>query len=86
MFPLSVAGDEVAHAKPAPDLYLAACAAVGADPTACLAFEDSMTGLRAATAAGLRTVAVPTLPQDLPADLVVSSLSDPDLLAWIETW
>jgi HAD superfamily hydrolase (TIGR01509 family) len=85
-FPVSVAGDEVARAKPAPDLYLAACAALAAEPQACLAFEDSITGLRAAQAAGLRTVAVPSLPQDLPADLVINSLTDPDLLAWIETW
>jgi HAD superfamily hydrolase (TIGR01509 family) len=86
MLPVSVAGDEVVRAKPAPDLYLAACAALAAEPQACLAFEDSITGLRAAQAAGLRTVAVPSLPQDLPADLVIDSLADPDLLAWIETW
>jgi HAD superfamily hydrolase (TIGR01509 family) len=85
-FPVSVAGDEVASAKPAPDLYLAACAALAAEPQACLAFEDSITGLRAAQAAGLRTVAVPSLPQDLRADLVIDSLTNPDLLAWIETW
>lgn len=86
MFPVSVAGDEVVQAKPAPDLYLAACAALAAEPEACLAFEDSITGLRAAQAAGLRTVAVPSLPQDLPADLVINSLTDPVLLAWIDTW
>jgi HAD superfamily hydrolase (TIGR01509 family) len=85
-FPVSVAGDEVARAKPEPDLYLAACAAVSAEPAACLAFEDSVTGLRAAQAAGLRTVAVPSMPQDLTADLVVASLADPELLAWVESW
>jgi HAD superfamily hydrolase (TIGR01509 family) len=85
-FPVSVAGDEVARAKPAPDLYLAACAALSAEPAACLAFEDSVTGLRAAQAAGLRTVAVPSLPLDFATDLTIASLTDPELLAWVETW
>jgi HAD superfamily hydrolase (TIGR01509 family) len=85
-FPVSVAGDEVARAKPAPDLYLAACAALSAEPAGCLAFEDSVTGLRAAQAAGLRTVAVPSMPLDFAADLTVASLADPGLRSWVETW
>jgi beta-phosphoglucomutase-like phosphatase (HAD superfamily) len=76
-FPVSVAADEVATAKPAPDIYLAAC----------LAFEDSMTGLRSAQAAKLRTVGVPTLShEEFPADVVVGSLTDPGLLAWVGRW
>jgi HAD superfamily hydrolase (TIGR01509 family) len=85
--PVSVAADEVPAAKPAPDVYLAACAMLGRSPEQCLAFEDSMTGLRSAQAAGLRTVGVPTLHHDdFPADLVVSSLRDERLLAWISNW
>jgi HAD superfamily hydrolase (TIGR01509 family) len=85
--PVSVAADEVPAAKPAPDVYLAACAKLGRSPEQCLAFEDSMTGLRSAQAAGLRTVGVPTLHHDdFPADLVVSSLRDERLLAWISNW
>jgi beta-phosphoglucomutase-like phosphatase (HAD superfamily) len=49
--------------------------------------EDSLTGLRSAQAAGLRTVGVPTLRHDsFPADLVVSSLRDERLLAWVGRW
>jgi HAD superfamily hydrolase (TIGR01509 family) len=84
---VSVAADEVPAAKPAPDIYLTACAALGVPPERCLAFEDSMTGLRSAQAAGLRTVGVPTLPQDdFPADMVIPSLRDERLLAWIGRW
>jgi HAD superfamily hydrolase (TIGR01509 family) len=84
---VSVAADEVAAAKPAPDLYLAACAALGQPPRECLAFEDSMTGLRAAEAAGMRTVGVPTLRhEEFPADVVFPSLEDPRLLGWVRRW
>jgi HAD superfamily hydrolase (TIGR01509 family) len=72
--------DMVSRAKPAPDLYLAACAAVAADPRQAVAFEDSPNGIAAATAAGLRCIGVPgpmTAALDLTAaDVVVGSLAD----------
>ena len=43
----------VARGKPAPDLFLHAAAACGADPAACLVIEDSLNGIRAARAAGM---------------------------------
>jgi len=52
--------DEVAHPKPAPDVYLLAAERLGVVPTHCVAFEDSPRGLAAAHAAGMFTVAVPT--------------------------
>ncbi len=52
--------DEVAHAKPAPDVYLLAAERLGVTPAHCAAFEDSPRGLQAAHAAGMFTVAVPT--------------------------
>lgn len=45
---------EVARGKPAPDLFLHAAARMGADPERCLVIEDSLMGLRAAHAAGMR--------------------------------
>lgn len=51
--------DDVARTKPAPDLYLLAARRLGVDPSACVAVEDSLTGLQAATAAGCVTVHVP---------------------------
>lgn len=50
----------VSNKKPAPDVYLAALAALAVPATACLAFEDSENGLRAARAAGIPTVVTPT--------------------------
>ncbi|MGO9788404.1 MAG: HAD-IA family hydrolase [Solirubrobacteraceae bacterium] len=46
--------------KPAPDMYLAAAAAVGADPSACVAIEDSLVGAASARAAGCRVIGVGT--------------------------
>lgn len=44
---------EVANGKPAPDLFLHAAARMGVAPAACLVIEDSLTGIRAARAAGM---------------------------------
>jgi len=73
--------------KPAPDVYLRACADLGADPARSVALEDSRHGVTAAQAAGMVAVAVPgpvTRSHDFSAaDLVVESLLDvtPALLA-----
>lgn len=45
--------DDVAHPKPAPDLFLLAAARLGVAPAACVVVEDSPTGVRAARAAGM---------------------------------
>ena len=64
--------------KPAPDVYLRACADLGADPTRSVALEDSSNGTAAAKAAGMAVVAVPgrvTASLDFSAaDRVVGSL------------
>ncbi|MCL4263367.1 MAG: HAD family phosphatase [Anaerolineae bacterium] len=52
-------GDEVAHGKPAPDLYLLAAARLSLDPADCLALEDSLPGVQAAIAAGMAVIAIP---------------------------
>jgi beta-phosphoglucomutase-like phosphatase (HAD superfamily) len=45
--------DAVPNPKPAPDVYLAAALGLGLAPSACLVVEDSVTGVTAATAAGM---------------------------------
>jgi len=69
--------------KPAPDTYLAACAALGVEPAAAIAIEDSPHGVAAAKAAGLYCIAVPheiTEQLDLSgADLRLTSLADVSL-------
>lgn len=47
-------GVDLKMLKPAPDLYLHAARALGADPLRCVVIEDSATGARAARAAGMR--------------------------------
>ncbi|MDP9096786.1 MAG: HAD family phosphatase, partial [Pseudomonadota bacterium] len=48
--------DEVARGKPAPDVFLAAAAAEGVPPGACVVIEDSVPGATAARAAGMACV------------------------------
>lgn len=55
-FELIAAGDVVPAKKPAPDIYRYALAHCGLEPGACVAFEDSANGLRAALGAGVPTV------------------------------
>ncbi|MFJ8160288.1 HAD family hydrolase [Streptomyces sp. NPDC096136] len=47
---------EVARGKPAPDLFLHAARRMGVDPAACVVVEDSGPGVRAARAAGMRSL------------------------------
>lgn len=86
-FDAAISLDEVDAAKPAPDLYLAAAAALGAAPGDCLALEDSETGAQAALAAGMQLIAVPSIPGQHPvAPRRLDSLEDPVLAEWIATW
>jgi HAD superfamily hydrolase (TIGR01509 family) len=77
-------GGDPRRTKPAPDLFLAAAAAVGQPPARCVVLEDSPNGVRAGKAAGMVAVAVPgpmTAGLDFAgADLVVPSLLGLDLV------
>jgi HAD superfamily hydrolase (TIGR01509 family) len=70
-------GDEVTP-KPAPDVYLLACARLGVDPADAVALEDSPLGVGAAKAAGMTCIGVPSNPHEplAKADYVVDSLAD----------
>jgi len=54
-----IAREDYLHAKPAPDAYLAAAAALGLAPATCIVVEDSARGVQAAVAAGMRVLAIP---------------------------
>jgi HAD superfamily hydrolase (TIGR01509 family) len=81
-FQATVSSEEVAHGKPAPDVYLEAARRLAIDPTRTAAIEDSHNGIRAANAAGMRVVAVPNrhFPPDedalAQADVVLDSLAE----------
>lgn len=64
-------GHELPRSKPAPDVYLAAAAAVGADPRRCAVVEDTVTGVTAGVAAGATVFGYspPELGHDAPAAL-----------------
>jgi beta-phosphoglucomutase-like phosphatase (HAD superfamily) len=55
---LVVTGDQVDNGKPAPDIYQHAASLLGVQGTDCLAFEDSLAGVRSAVAAGMTCFAV----------------------------
>jgi HAD superfamily hydrolase (TIGR01509 family) len=57
-FAVSVAGDEVARGKPAPDMFLATAERLGVAPADCAVVEDSPPGVAAGLAAGMYTVAI----------------------------
>jgi HAD superfamily hydrolase (TIGR01509 family) len=72
-FKVVMSTEQVAHGKPAPDIYLAVTAELGCAPPRAAAVEDSSNGLRSAAAAGLRVIAIPQ-PEYPP---------DPDALAQV---
>jgi len=61
LFPFSISSDDVVNTKPQPDCYLKAAAISQSKITNCLVFEDSLTGMSAATASGAYLIAVPHL-------------------------
>jgi HAD superfamily hydrolase (TIGR01509 family) len=79
-FSTIITGDQVAHGKPAPDVFLAAARALHVKPPYCLVLEDAPAGVQAAKAAGMRCIAVPdrsVAQLDLSqADQILAALSD----------
>jgi HAD superfamily hydrolase (TIGR01509 family) len=81
-FRATVSSEEVPRGKPAPDVYVEACARLGVEPARCAAVEDSRNGIRSARAAAMRVVAVPNrhFPPDdetlALADVIVPSLDE----------
>lgn len=73
-FTATMSTEQVAHGKPAPDIYVAVTQQLGFPPDRCAAVEDSANGLRSAAAAGLRVVAVPH-PRYPPGDEALRSAS-----------
>ncbi|GHH10856.1 HAD family hydrolase [Streptomyces lanatus] len=62
-----VSADEVAHGKPAPDVFLEAAHRLGAAPGDCVVVEDAAPGAAAAHAAGMRCIAIPYVPAQADA-------------------
>ncbi len=83
-FRVVVSSDEVAHGKPAPDVFTLAAERLGAPATQIVVVEDSLNGVRAAKAAGMAVALVPNAavpPQSgarEAADLVVATVAGVD--------
>jgi HAD superfamily hydrolase (TIGR01509 family) len=87
-FRATVSSEEVAHGKPAPDVYLEAAHRLAAAPVRCAAIEDSHNGILSAAAARMRVIAIPNT--EFPpgaeavaqADVVLQSLAElsPDVI------
>lgn len=60
IFEAEVCGDDVSILKPDPEVFLKAASQLGEDPRSCVVFEDSLTGVTAAKAAGATCVALLT--------------------------
>lgn len=81
LFSAVVVTAEVAHGKPAPDIYLEAARRLSVDPADCVAVEDGPAGVESAKASGMAVVGARDVRfrADLSrADLVVTSLEDLD--------
>lgn len=83
-----VIGDELAHGKPHPLPYLTGLQILGATAENCVAFEDSRTGIKSATSAGIATIGMATgleLPQliEAGATLAARDYNDPKMLSFI---
>jgi len=77
-FETVVTVDDVAQAKPDPEVYLRAAASLGVDPVHCVAVEDSAAGVLAASLAGMSTYMVPDMnaPDAQTAERCVAVCSD----------
>lgn len=76
-FPIMVSGDEVAHGKPAPDIFIMTAARLRVPPSECLVIEDSPHGVAGACAAGMACVGF-TNPNSGNHDLSRAHLVVPD--------
>jgi HAD superfamily hydrolase (TIGR01509 family) len=77
-FATTISSDDVKKTKPDPEGYLKAAEFFGVDITNCLVFEDSLTGVAAATASGAFLIAVPhfVTVNESPRVRVIKSLEE----------
>lgn len=59
-FQFVVTAEEITHGKPDPEIYLAAAKGIQVPPKDCVAFEDSLSGIKSAKAAGMKVIGITT--------------------------
>jgi HAD superfamily hydrolase (TIGR01509 family) len=88
IFEAACSAEHEAAGKPDPAVFLTAAQLLGAAPGACVVFEDSVAGIRAAKSAGMLCVAVPEVRSARDeaglgvADVVLGSLEELDEQVW----
>ncbi len=83
-FRIILDGAQVARPKPDPEIYRRTCELLGVEPSGCVVFEDSETGVRAARAAGASVVGVTTSAPHLDGcTLTIADFNDPALEPWL---
>ena len=75
-FDAMVGAEDVVHGKPAPDVFLAAAAKLGADPANCVVVEDADAGVEAGRRAGAHTIGISRGGKARAAHLVVGCLTE----------
>ena len=78
-FPDVIDASQITHGKPHPEIFLKAAKVVNADPANCIAFEDSVAGIRSAKTAGMKVVALTTThtAEDIKeADLIINDYTE----------
>lgn len=88
-FDTIILGEDCARAKPEPDPYLEALRDLGADAADSVAFEDSVTGVQAAVAAGIPTIGMRSMLDDarlraLGAFLTLETFADTALASYLD--
>ena len=83
-FDVVLGGDMVSRSKPEPDIFLAAAAALQAEPKCCYVLEDSHNGIRAAYRAGMHPVMVPDMQQPTEEIRGIAEAVVENLLAALE--
>ena len=83
-FSVIIDGHQVQHPKPDPEIYLLAASQLKVDPSNCIVFEDSYTGVSAALAAGMRVVGIRTTHGNLPGtSITVDNFRSGELTSWL---
>lgn len=83
-FRVVVDGHQVTHPKPHPEVYQTAAARLGVSSANCIVFEDSHSGIEAATLAGMRIVGVRTTHFRLPnTDCDIDNFTNGNLQSWL---
>jgi beta-phosphoglucomutase len=75
-FQAYVSAEEVAHGKPAPDVFLKAAERLDVPPSRCVVVEDAPAGVEAGRRGGMRTIGIASMNRALDADVVTASMAD----------